>query len=202
MSMQTIGIAVIVLTLAIFVYVEINKHTTYSKLEAYMREGKYDEFLALLDKRLTQTLYPRYNLLFLRLNAMFAKGDTKQAVRVVEEMRGLKMNKEQRMALAVRAFSLFVEVQDEKNALKELEYIEENGDKTVAVASRRTYEVFFKGSSAYIEDLEQALKSASRGEEALICQMLAVQYENRGDKERARSYQERALRIIDESTGK
>lgn len=200
--MQTIGIAVIVITLAIFIFVEVNKRTTYTKLEMYMREGKYDEFLALLDKRLTQVLYPRYNLLFLRFNVMLAKGDTKQAVQIVEEMRTLKMSKEQRMALAVRAFSLFVEVEDEANALQELEYIEANGDETVAVASRRTYEVFFKKSFAYIDDLEKALEHAERGEEVVICQMLAVQYENCGDKDRARSYQERAQRIIEAAMGK
>ncbi len=202
MSMQVIGIAIIVITLAITAYVEISKRKTFAKLEEYMRAGDFEHVLDLLDKRSTQTLYPRYNLLFMRLNAMLGMGDVKQAKQIIDEMRDLKMNKEQRLALAVRAFNLYAEARDRANATKELEVIEESGDKITVEACRRTYEVFFKGSSAYIEEMEKALEHVSGAEEAAMCQMLALQYENRGDKERARSYRTRVQRIIEKATGK
>ena len=56
-----------------------------------------------------------------------------------------------------------------------------HGDREAARADRRTYDVFLKGSYAYIDEMERALSEAAGMEEALLCQMLSVQYENKGD---------------------
>ena len=65
----------------------------------------------MVDRPLTSILYPKYNVLFLRLNATMALSDAEQTERTIEQMAKLKMNDEQRLALAVKAFSFYVDVE-------------------------------------------------------------------------------------------
>ena len=197
MDMKTVGIVVIVVALAFTIYMEVQKRTTFAKLEAYLREGDLENYLKVLDRPLTNVLYPKYNVLFMRLNALLAMDDAEKTAAVIREMGSLKMNDEQKLALAAKAFTFYVEIEDELHAHEVLEYLEANGDESMAKANRRTYDIFLRGSHAYIDEMESALSDASGVEEALLCQMLAIQYDNKGDKDRSASYRERAERSLD-----
>ena len=202
MDMKTVGIVVMVVALAFTIYMEVQKRATFAKLEAYLREGDLENYLKVLDRPLTNVLYPKYNVLFMRLNALLAMDDAEKTAAVIREMGSLKMNDEQRIALAVKAFTFYVEIEDELHAREVLEYLEANGDESMAKANRRTYDIFLKGSHAYINEMESALSDASGVEEALLCQMLAIQYDNKGDKDRSASYRERAERSHDAAVSK
>lgn len=202
MDMKTIGIVVMVVALAFTIYMEVQKRTTFAKLEAYLREGDLENYLKVLDRPLTNVLYPKYNVLFMRLNALLALDDAEKTAAVIREMGSLKMNDEQKLALAAKAFTFYVEIEDEPHAHEVLEYLEANGDESMAKANRRTYDIFLKGSHAYINEMESALSDASGVEEALLCQMLAIQYDNKGDKDRSASYRERAERSLDAAVSK
>lgn len=202
MDMKTVGIVVMVVALAFTIYMEVQKRTTFAKLEAYLREGDLENYLKVLDRPLTNVLYPKYNVLFMRLNALLAMDDAEKTAAVIREMGSLKMNDEQRIALAVKAFTFYVEIEDELHAREVLEYLEANGDESMAKANRRTYDIFLKGSHAYINEMESALSDASGVEEAMLCQMLAIQYDNKGDKDRSASYRERAERSLDAAVSK
>lgn len=197
MDMKTVGIVVMVVALAFTIYMEVQKRTTFAKLEAYLRKGDLENYLKVLDRPLTNVLYPKYNVLFMRLNALLAMDDAEKTAAVIREMGSLKMNDEQRIALAVKAFTFYVEIEDELHAREVLEYLEANGDESMAKANRRTYDIFLRGSHAYIDEMESALSDASGVEEALLCQMLAIQYDNKGDKDRSASYRDRAERSLD-----
>lgn len=202
MDMKTVGIVVMVVALAFTIYMEVQKRATFAKLEAYLREGDLENYLKVLDRPLTNVLYPKYNVLFMRLNALLAMDDAEKTAAVIREMGSLKMNDEQGIALAVKAFTFYVEIEDELHACEVLEYLEANGDESMAKANRRTYDIFLKGSHAYINEMESALSDASGVEEALLCQMLAIQYDNKGDKDRSASYRERAERSLDAAVSK
>lgn len=202
MDMKTVGIVVMVVALAFTIYMEVQKRATFAKLEAYLREGDLENYLKVLDRPLTNVLYPKYNVLFMRLNALLAMDDAEKTAAVIREMGSLKMNDEQRIALAVKVFTFYVEIEDELHAREVLEYLEANGDESMAKANRRTYDIFLKGSHAYINEMESALSDASGVEEALLCQMLAIQYDNKGDKDRSASYRERAERSLDAAVSK
>ena len=195
MDMKTVGIVVMVVALAFTIYMEVQKRTTFAKLEAYLREGDLENYLKVLDRPLT-------NVLFMRLNALLAMDDAEKTAAVIREMGSLKMNDEQKLALAAKAFTFYVEIEDEPHAHEVLEYLEANGDESMAKANRRTYDIFLKGSHAYIDEMESALSDASGVEEALLCQMLAIQYDNKGDKDRSASYRERAERSLDAAVSK
>ena len=202
MDMKTIGMVMVAVVLVFTVYMEVKKRTTIGKLETYLAKGDFESYLKLVDRPLTSILYPKYNVLFLRLNATMALSDAEQTERTIEQMAKLKMNDEQRLALAVKAFSFYVDVEDKRKAKEALKYIEKHGGKEAARVNRRTYDIFLKKSSAYISEMEHALEKAAPSDEVMLCQLLAVQYENKGDHEKAAAYRERVERVMDATLGK
>lgn len=202
MDMKTIGMVMVAVVLVFTVYMEVKKRTTIGKLETYLAKGDFESYLKLVDRPLTSILYPKYNVLFLRLNATMALSDAEQTERTIEQMAKLKMNDEQRLALAVKAFSFYVDVEDKRKAKEALKYIEKHGGKEAARVNRRTYDIFLKKSSAYISEMEHALEKATPSDEVMLCQLLAVQYENKGDHEKAAEYRERVERVMDATLGK
>ena len=202
MDMKTIGMVMVAVVLVFTVYMEVKKRTTIGKLETYLAKGDFGSYIKLVDRLLTSILYPKYNVLFLRLNATMALSDAEQTERTIEQMAKLKMNDEQRLALAVKAFSFYVDVEDKRKAKEALKYIEKHGGKEAARVNRRTYDIFLKKSSAYISEVEHALEKATPSDEVMLCQLLAVQYENKGDHERAVAYRERVERVMDATLGK
>lgn len=202
MDMKTIGMVMVAVVLVFTVYMEVKKRTTIGKLETYLAKGDFESYFKLVDRPLTSILYPKYNVLFLRLNATMALSDAEQTERTIEQMAKLKMNDEQRLALAVKAFSFYVDVEDKRKAKEALKYIEKHGGKEAARVNRRTYDIFLKKSSAYISEMEHALEKATPSDEVMLCQLLAVQYENKGDHERAAAYRERVERVMDATLGK
>lgn len=202
MDMKTIGMVMVAVVLVFTVYMEVKKRTTIGKLETYLAKGDFESYLKLVDRPLTSILYPKYNVLFLRLNATMALSDAEQTERTIEQMARLKMNDEQRLALAVKAFSFYVDVEDKRKAKEALKYIEKHGGEDTARVNRRTYDIFLKKSSAYIGEMEKALESAGAMEEVMLCQLIAVQYENRGDHDRAVEYQQRVERVMGDALAK
>lgn len=202
MDMKTVGMVMVAAAFVFTVYIEVKKRTTIGKLETYLAKGDFESYLKLVDRPLTSILYPKYNVLFLRLNATMALSDAEQTERTIEQMAKLKMSDEQRLALAVKAFNFYVDVEDKRKAKEALKYIEKHGGKEAAGVNRRTYDIFLKKSSAYISEMEHALEKATPSDEVMLCQLLAVQYENKGDHEKAAAYRERVERIMDATLGK
>lgn len=202
MDMKTVGMVMVAAAFVFTVYIEIKKRTTIGKLETYLAKGDFESYLKLVDRPLTSILYPKYNVLFLRLNATMALSDAEQTERTIEQMAKLKMSDEQRLALAVKALNFYVDVEDKRKAKEALKYIEKHGGKEAAGVNRRTYDIFLKKSSAYISEMEHALEKATPSDEVMLCQLLAVQYENKGDHEKAAAYRERVERVMDATLGK
>ena len=202
MDMKTVGMVMVAAAFVFTVYIEVKKRTTIGKLETYLAKGDFESYLKLVDRPLTSILYPKYNVLFLRLNATMAVSDAEQTERTIEQMAKLKMSDEQRLALAVKAFNFYVDVEDKRKAKEALKYIEKHGGKEAAGVNRRTYDIFLKKSSAYISEMEHALEKATPSDEVMLCQLLAVQYENKGDHEKAAAYRERVERVMDATLGK
>lgn len=202
MDMKTVGMVMVAAAFVFTVYIEVKKRTTIGKLETYLAKGDFESYLKLVDRPLTSVLYPKYNVLFLRLNATMALSDAEQTERTIEQMAKLKMSDEQRLALAVKAFNFYVDVEDKRKAKEALKYIEKHGGKEAAGVNRRTYDIFLKKSSAYISEMEHALEKATPSDEVMLCQLLAVQHENKGDHEKAAAYRERVERVMDATLGK
>lgn len=197
MDMKVIGFAILGLAIAGTIFMEVKKRTIFAKIERYFSEQDYASCLELLDKTLTQMVYPRYNQLFMRLNCQMGLENVGEATRIIDEMMGLKMNREQQLALYSKAFAFFVENEDKSRAEKVLESIEKMGDEGLTQVSRETFEIFLNHSDKYLDQMLARLDEAGEGERLRLYQLIAVQYENRNDSASADAYYKKAVDALD-----
>lgn len=194
MNWQVVGIVIVMVCVVSFIYTEIEKRMTFSRYESLFSRGDFEGCLRLLDRRVVRLVYPKYNRLFMRLNAQMCLDDADESRRIIDEMLGLMSTEEQRCVLLLRAFNFFVEQEDYARAKELLEELRKTKDVPAEQLAEceRTYAIFAEKSSAYVREMEERLRSAKDAERATLLYLLSVQYENRGDAKRANEYLERA----------
>ncbi len=68
MSMQILGIIILLLCIFLLLYSELKKKTV-SLLEHYLQSGEFGDYLTLLDSTFVTLVFPKFNRLYMRLNA-------------------------------------------------------------------------------------------------------------------------------------
>lgn len=203
MNWQVVGIVIVMVCVVSFIYTEIEKRMTFSRYESLFSRGDFEGCLCLLDRRVVRLIYPKYNRLFMRLNAQMCLDDADESRRIIDEMLGLMSTEEQRRVLLLRAFNFFVEQEDYARAKELLEELRKTKDVPAEQLAEceRTYAIFAEKSSAYVREMEERLRAAKGAERATLLYLLSVQYENHGDAKRANEYLERAQDEIAEMPG-
>ncbi len=189
---RVIGMVIIVVSLGVFAFETIGKRRILSRLQRMLADGDFEGALRMLDGKLPQVLFPRYNYLFMRLNALVALDRPKEVAQLVDDVLAMRLPDRQRIAVLVKAFDYFVEKGDKKRAKGLLASIDQTDDEMARRACHMAYDIFVSRSSQYIDDFERALDGASDADRLRMMQLLAVQYENRGDHEAARRYASQA----------
>lgn len=201
MDWQLIGIILVALCVISLVYTEVQKRLVFSRYERLFERGDFEGCLRLLDGPLVRLIYPRYNLLYMRLNAQMCLQDDDESRRIIEEMLGLRASDEQRLVLLLRAFNFFVEQQDYARAKELLEELRQKAAPEQLAECERTYAIFAEKSSAYIKEMEAELREAGSADRTKLLYLLSVQYENKGDARRANEYLERVQDVFEAPVG-
>lgn len=201
MDWQLIGIILVALCVISLVYTEVQKRLVFSRYERLFERGDFEGCLRLLDGPLVRLIYPRYNLLYMRLNAQMCLQDDDESRRIIDEMLGLRASDEQRLVLLLRAFNFFVEQQDYARAKELLEELRQKAAPEQLAECERTYAIFAEKSSAYIKEMEAELREAGSADRTKLLYLLSVQYENKGDARRANEYLERVQDVFEASVG-
>lgn len=189
MNFTVIGIVILVIATVALTVVEFQKRALFAKVEYYFEVEDYQAALDVLDTAMARLAFPTYNRQFMRLNALMSLERAEEATETIDGLLELKMSRDQKFALYGKALMFFVEVEDRPRAEKVLGLIRGLGDASLTEQSEQTVEIFLKGSSAYIDRMETALKATREGGERMcLCQLLAVQYENAGNERRAGQY--------------
>ena len=199
MDWQLIGIILVALCVISLVYTEVQKRLVFSRYERLFERGDFEGCLRLLDGPLVRLIYPRYNLLYMRLNAQMCLQDDDESRRIIEEMLGLHASDEQRLVLLLRAFNFFVEQQDYVRAKELLGELRQKAAPEQLAECERTYAIFAEKSSAYIKEMEAELREAGSADRTKLLYLLSVQYENKGDARRANEYLERVQDVFEAS---
>ena len=199
MDWQLIGIILVALCVISLVYTEVQKRLVFSRYERLFERGDFEGCLRLLDGPLVRLIYPRYNLLYMRLNAQMCLQDDDESRRIIEEMLGLRASDEQRLVLLLRAFNFFVEQQDYARAKELLGELRQKATPEQLAECERTYAIFAEKSSAYIKEMEAELREAGPADRTKLLYLLSVQYENKGDARRANEYLERVQDVFEAS---
>lgn len=201
MDLRLIGIIAVALCVISLVYTEVQKRLIFSRYEKLFERGDFEGCIRLLDGPVAKIIYPRYNQLYMRLNAQMCLADADASRRTIEEMLELRSSDKQRLVLLLRAFNFFVEQEDYGRAGELLEELREKASPEQLAGCERTYAIFAEKSSAYVGEMEAELKDATGPERTTLLYLLSVQYENKGDAKRANEYLEQVRDVFDAAIG-
>ncbi len=201
MDLRLIGIIVVALCVISLVYTEVQKRLIFSRYEKLFEKGDFEGCLRVLDGPVAKIVYPRYNQLYMRLNAQMCLADADASRRTIDEMLELSSSDKQRLVLLLRAFNFFVEQEDYERAGELLEELREKASPEQLAGCERTYAIFAEKSSAYVGEMEAELKDATGPERTTLLYLLSVQYENKGDAKRANEYLEQVRDVFDAAIG-
>lgn len=201
MDLRLIGIIVVALCVISLVYTEVQKRLIFSRYEKLFEKGDFEGCLRVLDGPVAKIVYPRYNQLYMRLNAQMCLADADASRRTIEEMLELRSSDKQRLVLLLRAFNFFVEQEDYERAGELLEELREKASPEQLAGCERTYAIFAEKSAAYVDQMEAELKDATGPERTTLLYLLSVQYENKGDVKRANEYLEQVRNVFEAAVG-
>ncbi len=201
MDLRLIGIIVVALCVISLVYTEVQKRLIFSRYEKLFEKGDFEGCLRVLEGPVAKIVYPRYNQLYMRLNAQMCLADTDASRRTIDEMLELNSSDKQRLVLLLRAFNFFVEQEDYERAGELLEELREKASPEQLAGCERTYAIFAEKSSAYVGQMEAELKDATGAERTTLLYLLSVQYENKGDVKRANEYLEQVRDVFEAAVG-
>lgn len=201
MDLRLIGIIVVALCVISLVYTEVQKRLIFSRYEKLFEKGDFEGCLRVLDGPVAKIVYPRYNQLYMRLNAQMCLADADASRRTIDEMLELSSSDKQRLVLLLRAFNFFVEQEDYERAGELLEELREKASPEQLAGCEHTYAIFAEKSAAYVDQMEAELKDATGPERTTLLYLLSVQYENKGDVKRANEYLEQVRNDFEAALG-
>lgn len=202
MSVQTMGIALIILCVVFFLFFEYEKRSTFKKLHNLLARREFGEYMTMLDSFLVKYLYPKYNRLYMKLNGYLFMEDHEETQHLFDVMLNMRVSKKQRKDLVLKAFNYYVEQEDKQNAERLLEEIKTWEDGLKKEEACRIYDIFILKKFCYIDEMESKLEQLKGFERSALEYLLALQYENKGDHKKSESYLEASQQHIMDSMQK
>lgn len=132
-----------------------------------------------------------FPLAMVRLDAYVALDRNKEAIELIRQIQTSKhLGKRQRDIANQRAFELYLDTGAYKRAGKMLDAIEASDAKQTAQHDRMMYNIIARKSSEYLERMLKELPKAKGMERAELLSLISLQYQNRGNKAKAKHYTE------------
>ena len=110
MSASITPMTIVLLILAVLMIVgpQIIQRMISPQIQSLYSQHKNKELLEYLDKPIARIAYPKWNVIFMKLNAYLADGDDANATRMLDELLVAHSSNEQRKELVVKAFDFYI----------------------------------------------------------------------------------------------
>lgn len=110
MSASITPMTIVLLVLAVLMIVgpQIVQRMISPQIQSLYSQHKNKELLDYLDKPVVRIAYPKWNVIFMKLNAYLADGDDANASRMLDELLIAHSSNEQRKELVVKAFDFYI----------------------------------------------------------------------------------------------
>lgn len=191
-QMNPFLIVAAILVIVLMVAAAVLRRFLDSSLEHLLAINQYDTAIQVLDKRLTRILFSTLKQYYLRFSIYQAAKKPQLARKMLDHLLGMRVSSRRRLVLVAIAFNFYIEQKDKHAAREMLEEIERSGNKQLIEDCRAAYEIVFQKDSSRIEEMEAMLSEASPQMRQKLYHLLALQYQNRGNKKEARRYEQLA----------
>mgnify|MGYP005784515261 FL=1 len=156
-----------------------------------------DGFLKMENKRAVRALIPAFNLHYMKLNIFLMRKDEQRTDEEFDVLLDMKVGKTMRRDAVLKAFYYYVKRRDGGRTRKLIAEIRgfQDAEDTIRECEM-LFDIYILGRSNHMEELLKDLDTLPPQQRAVHEYLLSLQYENRGEKERAREYEDRSVKTL------
>lgn len=160
------------------------------RLSAYLIQKDFVAFDELIEQKQMKWIFAPFNLDFMKLNRALAANDPVLIQAAFDRFDHCHLSPKQEEAVYYHGFYYYASVQNRQQAQKygRLYAGLKGADASVKEEMRKYYDVFVNGSYAYLEECQRLLENAQETDRLKLSVLLAKMYENKGDREKAKTY--------------
>ena len=170
----------------------------YSKnILAAMTSEDFDGFFKILDSFGCKYALRPFDREMMRLSAYIASGRSKAVDEQMQIMLNMRVNKKNKLTIAMRAFYYYVEKKNRHKAYDMIKVVEENGSPDAAKEMRMVASVLLRKEAKYIKEMKAYYDNAqSDDQRGMFAYMLGLQYSYIDDDKNAMKYLKEAKRDL------
>lgn len=183
-------IIIIILVLAAFLLFRIIKVRRQEELLLLLHQQKYDAFDQLVNDKFTRSIFPRFNLEYLKLNSLIIQSKEKEIDKSFKTIFELKMTAAQKQDIYMKAFNYYVGMENPTKSKEMLDVINSFENEEMQREANTIYDIFILKRSNHLEQMLEDIKNQDDSVKGITEYLISVQYENLGDKKQATKYLE------------
>lgn len=184
-------VIVAVVLLVVFVGSRVMRKKVMMKMITAAQNQNFEEMEAIANKTSTRMLIPPFNLEYLKLNALILEGNKRKINDQFDLLlKNMRKNKAQTEDVTMKAFNYYVGMEDKHRTKELLAQIDTFTNVRMKEEAHIMYDIFVMKQCNYIEKMEAELEGMNDAQKAINEYLLSVQYTNKGDKEKAKEYEE------------
>lgn len=190
-------IAAIVIAVVVSITMYVLKKRYFSKLVDLLSQSKFEEFYELSNSGIVAVLFPKFNVEYLKLNAILMEGNKRKINDQFDLLLGMRTSSAQSQEITMKAFNYYVGVEDKHKTKTLLEKINTYNNERMKEEATMTYDVFIQKKWNHIDHLLEEIEDMSEQNRAIYEYLISVQYENKGDSEKAKEYHDLSKKHMD-----
>lgn len=197
-STLLVAIILIVMAIVLSIVMQILKIRKQNKMIADLQAGDFNSFDKTVNSFIVKVLFPRYNLEYLKLNAYILQGKEEEIDLQFDFLLNARKNKAQKEDITMKAFNYYVGMENKEKSHKLIEEIKTFTNERMVQEATIMYDVFVLKKANHIDEIMEMMEGMGDAQKGINEYLLSVQYENIGDKEKAKKYEKLSKKHLNE----
>lgn len=198
---------IIIALIILFLLPRIIQRVVYKKLTTYLSTQQYDQFESLLDGFWCTFSFRPFNREYMRLTAYFMQNNVKKISDQLDNIfENIKLNDQQEVAVANRAFYFYLEQKNNQKAKEMLDKCKQkDGNQNEVDTMEIMYSIIGEKKSEHIKNIQTRLTALQKEADAytnhakvvkigVFEYMIGLQYSYLHNKKESKKYLESALK--------
>ncbi len=187
----------LVTLIVIIFFISLLRYFVKKKIMLLIQKQDIEELLMEIDKNITKMLVPAYSREGIRLSAYLMQNDSQKIEEQFRKMWEVPAKPLQRQDFLVKMFNYYIFLPNQEKSKMMLEAIKkEIRCKETVQQAQMLYNIFFKNSYAYINELEKNMEFYTKEQKAMAYYYISMQYKNMNNMEKANEYKEKSKKCI------
>lgn len=176
------------------VLIAVMKRVYMKRVMKAVEDGDFARAERIIDSFGCKYAYPPFSRESIRLNAYLTMGDKEKVNKQMDMMMKMRLNRQQKASIAMRAFYYFVELGNVRKADEMIKIVKENGSETIAKELNMISSVLLHREAKYIREFKELYDKADADyQKGVFAYMLGLQYSYKKDDKNMKVYLQEAL---------